>query len=90
MAPDSKIAIGRPPGPWRSTIAGTDMCIKIGGWVQAQYEYGANGSTTHGGFDGNVNDRSTSNSVWRMRGYITADARNQTAYGTVRAYMDVG
>ena len=28
--------------------------------------------------------------TWRARGYITADARNQTAYGTVRAYTAVG
>ena len=28
--------------------------------------------------------------VTRRRGYITADAREQTAYGTARAYIDVG
>ena len=28
--------------------------------------------------------------VFRARGYITADAREQTAYGTARAYIDVG
>ena len=28
--------------------------------------------------------------VTRSRGYITADAREQTAYGTARAYIDVG
>jgi Porin subfamily len=71
-------------------IPGTDMCIKIGGWFQAQYDWNMNGSTTTGPFKSNVNDRTTNNSVWRMRGYITADARNQTAYGTVRAYLDVG
>ena len=26
----------------------------------------------------------------RARGYITADARNQTEYGTVRSYIAVG
>ncbi len=71
-------------------IPGTDMCIKVGGWMRAQYDYGMNGSTTFGGFSGNMNDRTTNNSVWRSRGYVTIDARNQTAYGTVRAYIDVG
>ncbi len=27
---------------------------------------------------------------WRTRGYVTMDARNQTPYGTVRAYLDIG
>ena len=38
----------------------------------------------------NVNNRTTNNSTWRARGYITADARNQTEYGTVRGYLAVG
>jgi Porin subfamily len=71
-------------------IPGTDMCIKIGGWVRAQYDYNMNNSTTTGYFRANASDRTSNDSVWRMRGYITADARNQTPYGTVRAYMDVG
>ena len=71
-------------------IPGTDMCLKIGGWVRAEYAYGDNGNMTWGPFNNNVNDRSTSNSTWRARGYITADARNQTEYGTVRGYLAVG
>ena len=71
-------------------IPGTDMCIKIGGWVRAEYAYGDNGSMTWGPFNGNVNTRNTSNSTFRARGYITADSRNQTEYGTVRGYIAVG
>ena len=71
-------------------IPGTDMCLKIGGWVRAEYAYGDNGNMTWGPFNGNINDRGTSNSTWRARGYITADARNQTEYGTVRGYIAVG
>ena len=71
-------------------IPGTDMCLKIGGWVRAEYAYGDNGNLTWGWANGNVNDRSTNNSTWRARGYITADARNQTEYGTVRGYLAVG
>ncbi len=71
-------------------IPGTDMCLKIGGWVRAEYAYGDNGNMTWGPFNGNANSRATSNSTWRARGYITADARNQTEYGTVRGYIAVG
>src|SRR5262245_44471601 len=71
-------------------IPGTDMCIKIGGWVRAEYAYGDNGNFAWGWANGNVNNRTTNNSTWRSRGYITADARNQTEYGTVRGYLAVG
>ncbi|MGA9198807.1 MAG: porin, partial [Pseudolabrys sp.] len=71
-------------------IPGTDMCLKVGGWVRAEYAYGDNGNMTWGPFNGNNNDRGTNNSTWRARGYITADARNQTEYGTVRGYLAVG
>jgi len=71
------------------------MCLKIGGWVRAEYAYGANGNFAWGWANGNVNNRTTNNrttnnSTWRARGYITADARNQTEYGTVRGYLAVG
>jgi hypothetical protein len=66
------------------------MCLKVGGWVRAEYTWGANGNIGLGGMTNNINSRSTNNSVWRARGYITADARNQTEYGTVRAYLAVG
>jgi hypothetical protein len=71
-------------------IPGTDMCIKVGGWVRAEYGYGQNGNFAWGWANANVNNRSTNNSDFRARGYITADARNQTEYGTVRGYIAVG
>jgi hypothetical protein len=37
-----------------------------------------------------VNTRSTQTFAQRTRGYITADARNQTEYGTLRSYIAVG
>ncbi|MGB8392289.1 MAG: porin, partial [Pseudolabrys sp.] len=64
-------------------IPGTDMCIKIGGWVRAEAAWGVNGSSTNVQ-NGDVNNRFTNNNWWRIRGYITADARDQTEYGTVR------
>jgi Porin subfamily len=72
-------------------IPGTDMCLKMGGWARAEYSYGfGNGTLTWGPYSGNVNNRTTSNSVLRARAYITADARNQTEYGTIRSYIAVG
>ena len=38
-------------------MPGTDLCIKIGGWVRAEEVYGGNGSMTWGPFNGNVNNR---------------------------------
>jgi hypothetical protein len=70
-------------------IPGTDICLKVGGWVRAEYIWGTNGSTTTTPI-ADVNSRTTNNQVWRSRGYITADARNQSAYGTVRGYIAVG
>ena len=70
-------------------IPGTDMCIKIGGWVRAEAAYGTNNSSV-GTYVGDLNNRFTGNTWWRIRGYITADARNQTEYGTVRGYIAVG
>ena len=80
-------------------IPGTDTCIKIGGWLREQYmfgpENGTNGplvfSAAAGeGLDDRVTNGSGGQFDWRARGYITADVREQTAYGTVRAYLDVG
>jgi hypothetical protein len=71
-------------------MPGTDLCIKIGGWVRAEAAWGTNGNMTWGPFNGNVNNRLTSNETFRARGYITADVRNQTEYGTVRGYIAVG
>lgn len=70
-------------------IPGTDMCLKVGGWVRAEYAWGVNGSSV-ASYSADVNNRNTNNSWWRVRGYITADARNQSEYGTIRSYIAVG
>ncbi|HEY5068756.1 MAG TPA: porin, partial [Candidatus Acidoferrum sp.] len=71
-------------------IPGTDMCLKVGGWVRSYLSWGSNGSNTNGGLTDNLQTRGTGNVDWRERGYITADARNQTEYGTVRSYIALG
>ena len=72
-------------------VPGTDMCLKIGGWVRQQISWNANGSSsTTGPLVANTQTRQTIDWATRTRGYITADARNQTEYGTVRSYIAVG
>jgi len=87
-------------------IPGTDTCIKIGGWVRAQYMFGidngtngplvasttapATGSASASGGGGTFSRISSDSFQWRARGYITADVREQSAYGTVRAYIALG
>jgi hypothetical protein len=72
-------------------MPGTDMCLKIGGWVRAEVTGGQlNGNMTWGPFNANANNRTTNNLAMRARGYITADAREQTGYGVARAYIAVG
>jgi hypothetical protein len=72
-------------------MPGTDMCIKIGGYMRAEASWGNNnGSLTNGPFTGQADNRDTNNFVTRSRFYITADVRDQTAYGTARAYVAIG
>jgi hypothetical protein len=70
-------------------IPGTDMCLKMGGWVRFEAADPTNNSST-GSWSADANNRSTSNMWYRARGYLTADARNQSAYGTIRSYIAVG
>jgi hypothetical protein len=65
------------------------MCLKMGGWVRTEIMGYYNGSTVNT-WVGDVNNNNTNNILWRARGYITADARNQTDYGTVRSYIAIG
>src|SRR5580704_15782034 len=71
-------------------MPGTDLCLKIGGWVRAEAGWGYNGSFTSGPFNNTAGGRTVSNTTFRARAYITADAREQTAYGTARGYVAVG
>jgi hypothetical protein len=71
-------------------MPGTDICLKIGGYARAETTYHSNGNFNTGPVAGDVNNRSTNEFVMRARAYITADAREQTAWGTVRAYFASG
>ena len=78
-------------------LPGTDICVKVGGYVRAQY-YVNNGTSPSAGpflqgpgadqftrFHGNTNDF-----VLRARTILTFDSRAQTDWGTVRTYMNIG
>jgi len=71
-------------------IPGTDTCLKVGGWVRFETTYGYNGSMTTEFFNNNLNNRSTNENTWRVKGTMTFDAREQTAYGTLRSYAALG
>jgi Porin subfamily len=71
-------------------MPGTDICLKVGGYARAETTYHSNGNFGAGPTGGDVNNRTTNEFVMRARAYITADAREQTAWGTARAYVAVG
>jgi Porin subfamily len=68
-------------------IPGTDTCIKIGGYLRAEVNIGATGSHTtpvNGPMVQYV--RTADTHTWRGRLATNVDVRNQTEYGTLRAY----
>jgi hypothetical protein len=86
-------------------IPGTDICLKLGGYVRAEfyYNYGQNVSATPffgpninndrgpaGGFNLNGVGSGQSDFTMRMRAVITVDTRQQTDYGVVRTYISLG
>jgi len=73
-------------------IPGTDICMKVGGYVRYQVGTGLNGN-----FNGpwvllnGINNRTTASDVLqRARGLATFDTRQQTTYGTLRTYLLFG
>lgn len=78
-------------------LPGTDICVKIGGYVRGQYYantgtapssmvfFQGAGANQVSRLNGDGNDF-----VLRTRTIITMDTRAQTEWGTVRTYMNVG
>ncbi len=73
-------------------IPGTDTCIKIGGWVRAEYGFQTgNSSVQYSTGGGSRNNRIDSNEYnMRARWTTSIDVRTQTEYGTLRAYSRAG
>jgi len=74
-------------------IPGTDICMKIGGYVRYQINNNTS-SITAGPFAGgsSVNNRlgPQGEIQQRVRAIATFDTRQQTAYGTLRTYLLMG
>src|SRR4051812_23213002 len=73
-------------------IPGTDTCIKIGGWIRAEYAFQTSNSdamfnTGGTGFNNRINSGEYS---MRARWVTSLDVRTQTEYGTLRAYTRAG
>jgi hypothetical protein len=71
-------------------IPGSDICLKIGGYVQADYgwNHAGSGQPHYNGANG-AQDRSVSPYSTRHRAHFNFDSRTQTAYGTLRTYVAV-
>ena len=68
-------------------IPGTDICLRVGGYVFV--ETGVKGRNAAVDILGLGNQFTTDDNYnqWRARGHVILDARNNTAYGTLRAYF---
>src|SRR6266516_2607248 len=74
-------------------IPGTDICLKIGGYVRGEYFYNYGSSGTNGPFAGvsGMKDRFDGHDfLMRTRAYAWFDSRQQTEYGTLRSYLQIG
>ena len=75
-------------------IPGTDICMHLGGYVRAEWGYGYGDNLTNGPWVStsmqNTRINGARDLVWRQRAYITEETRQQTAYGTLRSYLNVG
>jgi hypothetical protein len=75
-------------------IPGTDVCMHLGGYVRMEWGYGFGDNLTNGPWVSSSMQNTRVNGardiVWRQRAYITEETRQQTAYGTLRTYLNVG
>jgi hypothetical protein len=71
-------------------IPGSEICLKVGGYVRADYGWNVTGArTVHYTGAGGAQDRSVSPYSTRHRAHFNFDSRTQTAYGTLRTYVAV-
>jgi hypothetical protein len=74
-------------------VPGTDICLKLGGFVRYQVNTGEGQSISFGPFftTSGQNTRNSNVDVnQRVRALLSIDTRQQTAYGTLRTYMIMG
>ena len=77
-------------------IPGTDICMKIGGYLRAEADVNAGGTLLPAVGPGstnnraNINNRESQSLVQRSRFLWSFDARQQTEYGLLRSYARTG
>jgi hypothetical protein len=72
-------------------IPGTQTCMKIGGFLRTEWDVNAGGSFTTFTNGQNAQYYRTGDQLTtRARGVATFDVREQTSYGTLRAYIAAG
>jgi hypothetical protein len=72
-------------------IPGSDTCLKVFGYVRADYGYNVHTNVVHYSGDQGARDRHPNRHPFTTRHRLnwSADARTQTAYGTLRAYTSL-
>jgi len=71
-------------------IPGTQTCIKLGGFLRTEVDFHAGGSFTPFFATNGLQTRANDAATTRARAVITGDVREQTSYGTLRAYFAGG
>ncbi len=71
-------------------IPGSQICLKIGGYVRADYGWNVTGARTpHYSGGAGAQDRTVNPYSTRHRAHFNFDSRTQTAYGTLRTYVAI-
>ena len=72
-------------------IPGTDVCLKVGGYIRAQYNWNGIGGGNQAYFaaTGGAQDRTVNSYNTRHRASINFDSRSQTSFGTLRTYAAI-
>jgi Porin subfamily len=68
-------------------IPGSDTCLKFSGYVRTDFNW--NGRSPHVSGSNGIQDRAVTRFSTRFRANFGADTRTQTAYGTLRTFMNV-
>jgi hypothetical protein len=67
-------------------IPGTDICLRVGGYIFVETGVKGRNAAVNILALGNQFTTDDNYNQWRARGMVILDARNNTAYGTLRAY----
>ena len=85
--PVSYVKICPQYGPGFYYIPGTDICLKVGGLLLAEAGWNARSATPFVAWGAGGFGNATNYMNWRTRAYFAMDARQNTAYGTLRVYF---